>query len=335
MKMNKKNLIVFDMDGVLIDVSKSYRETVRQTAGLFFKIAPSSEELPDPLFDLADLAAVKHSGGLNNDWDLTCLIINLLFNLIEMPPVYESRDPWVRYRETINRCRVGALGEFLKSTPQPLSALFRKAGKTRNAFVYGLYSGDVGSGNIIKQIFQEIYLGRDLFEATYHLAPQFYHEQGFIHREQLLIDKATLAELSRNHILAIATGRPMAEADYPLDLFGIRKFFTNVMALEDCLEEEARILKAEARKVSRSKPDPFMLDVIAAGQKQTAATRFYVGDMPDDMIAAKKSAAGYKAVGLIMSAPDRESLEKELKRAGADYIAKDFESMKKIFSFKR
>ena len=56
--------------------------------------------------------------------------------------------------------------------------------------------------------------------------------------------------------------------------------------------------------------------------------------MPDDMIAAKKSAAGYKAVGLIMSAPDRESLEKELKRAGADYIAKDFESMKKIFSLK-
>ena len=222
MKMNKKNLIVFDMDGVLIDVSKSYRDTVRQTAGLFFKIAPSSEKLPDPLFDLADLAAVKQSGGLNNDWDLTCLIINLLFNLIEKPPVYDSPNPWLRYQKTISRCQVGALGEFLKSTPQPLSALFRK---TRNAFIYGLYSGDVGSGNIIKQIFQEIYLGRDLFEATYHLAPQFYHEQGFIHREQLLVDKAILAELSRKHILAIATGRPRAEADYPLESFWYQKIF--------------------------------------------------------------------------------------------------------------
>jgi len=102
------------------------------------------------------------------------------------------------------------------------------------------------------------------------------------------------------------------------------------MALEDCLEEEKRIFKAEAKTVSRSKPDPFMLDAIAARQKQPFAACFYVGDMPDDMIAAKKSAAGYKAVGLIMSAPDRKALEKELKRAGADTIIKNFRQLKAL-----
>ena len=35
--MQNKKLIVFDMDGVLIDVSRSYRDTVRQTAKLFLK----------------------------------------------------------------------------------------------------------------------------------------------------------------------------------------------------------------------------------------------------------------------------------------------------------
>ena len=80
--MKPKRLIVFDMDGVLIDVSRSYRDTVRQTAKLFFKGACSREDLPDPLFQLSDLARVKQSGGLNNDWDLTCLIINLLFSLV-------------------------------------------------------------------------------------------------------------------------------------------------------------------------------------------------------------------------------------------------------------
>lgn len=328
--MQNKKLIVFDMDGVLIDVSKSYRETVRQTVKLFFKIAPSSEKLPEPLFELADLAAVKQSGGLNNDWDLTCQVINLLFNLIEKPAVYESKDPWARYQKTISQCPVSVLGEFLKSTPQPLSALLREDGKIRNAFIYSLYTGEVGSGNIIKQIFQEIYLGRDLFEATYHLAPQFYHKQGFIHREQLLIDKRILEELARNHILAIATGRPRAEADYPLDHFGIRKYFTRVMALEDCLEEEARLLQTEAKKVSLSKPHPFMLDAIAADCKNPGAECFYIGDMPDDMMAAKKTAAGYKAIGLIMSAPDKRSLEKELKRAGADTIIENFKRLKAI-----
>jgi HAD superfamily hydrolase (TIGR01548 family) len=325
--MKNKKLIVFDMDGVLIDVSKSYRDTVRQTAKLFFKMAPSFEKLPEPLFALADLAAVKQSGGLNNDWDLSCLIINLLFNLIEKPPVYESKDPWDRYQETISQCQVSALGEFLESSPKPLSALLRKVGKTKNPFVYGLYTGDVGSGNIIKQIFQEVYLGKQLFETTYGLSPQFYHEDGFIHREQLLIDKSILAELAANHILAIATGRPGAEADYPLDHFSIRKFFTQILALEDCLQEEARMLKKEGKKGSLSKPDPFMLDAIAARQENPVTEYFYIGDMPDDMVAAKKSKAAYKGVGLLLSAPDKPSLKKELLRAGADYIIKDFKQL--------
>ena len=326
--MKNKKLIVFDMDGVLIDVSRSYRETVRQTARLFFKMAPSSEKLPEPLFPLTDLAAVKQSGGLNNDWDLSCRVISLLFNVIEKPPVYERKDPWDRYRETISKCRVGALSEFLKSTPTPLSALLGKVGKTQNAFIKGLYTGDVGSGNIIKQIFQEVYLGKDLFEATYGLAPQFYLDEGFNQREQLLIDKQLLEELAANHIVAIATGRPRAEAHYPLDHFGIRKYFTSVMALEDCLTEEARRQKTEAKKVSLSKPDPFMLYAIADSHKDLFAESYYIGDMPDDMIAAKKSAGGYKAVGMIMSAPDKERLKKALKRAGADTIIENFNQLK-------
>ena len=228
--MKKKKLIVFDMDGVLIDVSGSYRETVRQTAGLFFKPAPSSEKLRDPLFPLKDLAAVKQSGGLNNDWDLSCRVISLLFDVIEKPTVYERKNPWERYRETIRRCHVEPLAEFLESSPSPLSALLGKAGEAQNTFINGLYTGDVGSGNIIKQIFQEVYLGKDLFEATYGLAPQFYFEEGYNHREQLLIDTQMLAELAENHIAAIATGRPRAEAHYPLDHFGIRRYFEHVMA---------------------------------------------------------------------------------------------------------
>jgi phosphoglycolate phosphatase-like HAD superfamily hydrolase len=330
--MKNINLIVFDMDGVLIDVSRSYRATVRQTAKLFFKNAPSSEKLPEPLFRLADLAAVKQSGGLNNDWDLSCLVINLLFNLIEKPPVYERKDPWDRYQETISQYNVTALAEFLRSTPKPLSTLLRRVGESKNSFIYGLYAGDVGSGNIIKQIFQEVYLGQGLFEATYGLPPKLYLGEGYNHREQLLIDKSILEELAVNNILAIATGRPRAEADYPLDHFDLRKYFSEVLALEDCLEEEERVSRKEGKKVSLSKPDPFMLDAIAADQKNLVTGYFYIGDMPDDMSAAKRSETGYKGIGLIMSAPDKASLKKELLRAGADYIIEDFKQLKSLIA---
>jgi phosphoglycolate phosphatase-like HAD superfamily hydrolase len=328
--MNRQNLIVFDMDGVLIDVSNSYRDTVRQTARLFFKSAPASAKLPEPLFPLADLATIKQSGSLNNDWDLSCLVISLLFNLIEKPPVSESKDPWTRYQETIGQCNVSPLARFLEVTRRPLSDLFQRAGKTQNSFICGLYAGDVGSGNIIKQIFQEVYLGRGLFEATYGLDPQFYHDEGFIHREKLLIDKGLLEALAKNNILAIATGRPRAEAEYPLAHFDLKKYFTSVLALEDCLEAEKRLSPKAGQRVSLSKPDPFMLDAIAAEQSRPVAGYYYIGDMPDDMVAAKKSAAGYKGVGTLMAAPDKQSLKKELLRAGADYIIDNFKQLKPI-----
>jgi phosphoglycolate phosphatase-like HAD superfamily hydrolase len=71
-----------------------------------------------------------------------------------------------------------------------------------------------------------------------------------------------------------------------------------------------------------------MLDAIAESHKGLFAESYYIGDMPDDMIAAKKSAGGYKAVGMIMSAPDKEGLKKELTRAGADTVLEKFEQLK-------
>ncbi|MGD2100584.1 MAG: HAD hydrolase-like protein [Desulfobacterales bacterium] len=328
--MKNTKLVVFDMDGVLIDVSGSYRETVRQTARLFFNRAPSFGKLPDPLFSLADLAAVKQSGGLNNDWDLSCLVINLLFNRIEKPPLYRSKDPWAQYQETIRQCDVGALADFLRSTPEPLTNLFQKAGQTKNAFIYGLYTGDVGSGNVIKQIFQEIYLGKDLFETTYSQRPRFYRNTGLIHHEKLLADKRLLGELAAQHVLAIATGRPRAEANYPLDHFSIRKYFKKVMALEDCLEQEKRRLQTNGKVVFLSKPHPYMLDTIAADIQNAVAGYYYVGDMPDDMVAAKRAAVGYKGIGMLLSSPDRARLKADLLKAGAHAVLEDFDQLKRL-----
>ena len=65
-------------------------------------------------------------------------------------------------------------------------------------------------------------------------------------------------------------------------------------------------------------------------KKNQSSALFYIGDMPDDMVAASKSAAGFKAIGILVSAPDKNSLKKELLRAGADYIVEDFEELMEI-----
>ncbi|MGD2151472.1 MAG: HAD hydrolase-like protein [Desulfobacterales bacterium] len=330
--MEYKGLIVFDMDGVLLDVSKSYRDTVRQTARLFFKGAGSWKNLPDPLFPLTDLARVKQSGGLNNDWDLTFLVISLLFTLVKGPADIKEPDPWIRHHKVIVNCDVTALSQFLNATENPVSSLLKQKGKQKHEFITGLFTGDVGSGNIIKQIFQEIYLGKEMFEATYGIPSRIYHETGYINRERLLVDKSILERLSKDHIMAIATGRPKAEADYPLDFFGLRKFFKIVYTLDDCIKQEKKIYEHKKKRVSLSKPDPYMLDAVAKIHKHNVSRFYYVGDMPDDMVAASRSGTEFAGIGILLSASDKDTLKKDLLQAGADYIVEDFDELTNIIS---
>ncbi len=59
--LSDKPMLVFDMDGVLIDASNSYRLAIEKTYEKYTGKSVSKEEIQ----------AAKNLGGLNNDWDLT------------------------------------------------------------------------------------------------------------------------------------------------------------------------------------------------------------------------------------------------------------------------
>ncbi|MBN2010690.1 TIGR01548 family HAD-type hydrolase [candidate division KSB1 bacterium] len=63
--MDTYEAILFDMDGVLVDVSQSYRLAIQYTAEHFLGQSIKQEEI----------TALKQQGGYNNDWDLTDAII--------------------------------------------------------------------------------------------------------------------------------------------------------------------------------------------------------------------------------------------------------------------
>lgn len=56
-----RNLIVFDMDGVLVDVSESYRVAIQYTVSHFTGKTVTNEEIQD----------YKNQGGWNDDWKLS------------------------------------------------------------------------------------------------------------------------------------------------------------------------------------------------------------------------------------------------------------------------
>jgi HAD superfamily phosphatase len=60
-----KPLLIFDMDGVLVDVTESYRETIARTVARFTGVEVTRAEIQD----------YKNQGGFNDDWALTHHII--------------------------------------------------------------------------------------------------------------------------------------------------------------------------------------------------------------------------------------------------------------------
>ncbi len=60
-----KDLLIFDMDGVLVEVSESYRETIQQTVEHFTGSRPERQTIQD----------WKNQGGWNDDWKLSHALI--------------------------------------------------------------------------------------------------------------------------------------------------------------------------------------------------------------------------------------------------------------------
>jgi HAD superfamily phosphatase len=60
-----KPLLIFDMDGVLVDVTESYRETIARTVARFTGVEMPRSRIQD----------YKNQGGFNDDWELTHHII--------------------------------------------------------------------------------------------------------------------------------------------------------------------------------------------------------------------------------------------------------------------
>lgn len=67
-----KRVLLFDMDGVLVDVSESYRKAVIETVKYFTDVHVTAGEIQ----------TLKEKGGYNNDWDLSeALIIQYGMNI--------------------------------------------------------------------------------------------------------------------------------------------------------------------------------------------------------------------------------------------------------------
>ena len=322
--LNQIDALVFDMDGVLVDVSRSYRAAIIRTVNIFFS---QGMRLPadgdTPLLTPDDVSLLKNAGGFNNDWDLTTAFIIYFLELLPPLPVstlplrrristllaylqiVSHGDPPLTMDELRTRKNIAELAEKVSRAGGGLSALGKVLTGNNRHLAFG--HGNLKKENLIQRIFQEVYLGETLFTEIYGETPTVVRQPGVIRHETALITTETLAALAQKMPLGIATGRPRAEAEHTLTRLGIDRHFQAMLTHDDVVAAGAH-----------GKPDPWILHETVQRLSPAPKNPAYIGDTPDDIRAAK--AAEFTAIGVLATATDPAALRAQFESLGADMM---------------
>ena len=334
--MLRLDLLLFDIDGVLIDDSVSYRNATRVTVQTYLQDILGLTPSPRALVSPQDIAAFKLAGGFNDDWDVTTGILAYFLALLDAPaltaPRLQAPAEIIAYLQSAGR-QIGTAVESLrqrKDIPSyaralraqggGLAAARRMLGNRSDPLLFA--EGDLRSTNLVARIFEEVYLGEELFAKTYGESAIALHADGLIRRERLMIGKPAVEELARRAALGIATGRPRDQANYALEAAGIAGHFQALVAREDFIASEEAHFKLTGQRTSLGKPHPFTLLQAARQIAPQGARCAYVGDTLDDVRAANAAKAEMDFISIACLAPaeDKESMRDEFEQLGADAI---------------
>ena len=333
------DILIFDMDGVLIDVSRSYRETIQRTVQIYLKTCLGIKDGEADPVTKEDISLFKSAGGFNNDWDLTSGLLLFLLSLSGLPPSFK-RKTFSSIGEIISDLKTRSsnlsknitqliqkknLPRFIRKVRLAGGGLtgVRKVLKTSwEGWVYG--DGDLNQENVVKRIFQEVYLGRK-FTSCYHLPRFFYKGKGLYLQEGLIIPRNILSSLEKRFLLGIASGRPRFEAELALKRFRLSPYFDSMVTLDECQEEETRIFRTTGRRIKYTKPHPYSLLRVVQEINIPYPQCGYVGDVVDDMLAtrAAKKELDILAIGFLHGGKKDEVMKDVLLKAGADLIVKN------------
>ncbi|VVB53772.1 Haloacid dehalogenase-like hydrolase [uncultured archaeon] len=322
----QEQALLWDVDGVLIDVSNSYRKAIADTATYYIRKLIGVGE--GPIIEASDIQGFKLAGGFNNDWLLTEGVIKCWLGKV----VHGADVSWVAELSAggldERMLKLKQLGRAIKDSSSPdwskfTSAIKRKGGgmdgldevvadvirmdglRVVNSFVFP---------EVVKSVFQEYYLGEKFFVEAYGKPPYFVREVGHIRQERPFVSSETLRRLNERYAFGVVTGRPALEAKYAVDNNNWIEFFDEdaILCDEDRIKAEEEHYQRTGERVSLGKPNPFLLtrcgEILRKKYPLTGSKpSYYVGDLPDDAKAAK--AAGLTPVGVLYHVKDEEARE--------------------------
>jgi phosphoglycolate phosphatase-like HAD superfamily hydrolase len=267
--IRKVDGIIFDCDGVLINVINSYDLAIKKTVDFIINEMTSLNDTNIVTTKMID--GFKATGGFNDEVDVTYVLI---LSAVAARKLSKSFPEFVNeVIQKSNQTGIKSVEKFLDSLMVDLSDIRNKLDYPGKRFE-----------NPLSSVFDEMFYGAELYTKLYNRKPEFFDGKGLIENDNVLVDKYILDELHnkfKNNI-AIVTGRGLLSASYSL-----KKLF------EEFDINNSRFLEDEPREMAKPNPQSIISSIKGMGSSCT----IFVGDSTEDYIMAQE--AGKKGIDVI------------------------------------
>ncbi len=252
--------IIFDCDGVLIDVSNSYDLTIQRTTSYILREVANILKFEPVTSKIID--AFKATGGFNDEVDLTYAVILALAAADNLKK--DSNQFIFEVIKNADQTGIKSVENFLDSSKADITLLKNKLNYPGRHLDNFLYS-----------IFDQIFYGPELYFKLFKKNSNF-TERGLIENDIVLLKK-DLVEILKKKLgkkIAIVSGRGNESILYSLKEL-----------LDEFDIENSYFLEDESRELAKPNPKSLIGSFKGIGSSHC----LYVGDSMEDFIMAQKA----------------------------------------------
>ena len=251
--------IIFDCDGVLVDITNSYDQTIVKTAKYVLETLAKINDSIQIDFKIID--GFKSTGGFNDEVDLTYAAI---LSIVAAKKLKKDQTEFINLViDNSDSTGIKSVETFIKDQTD-ISEIIEQLS----------YPGS-HKDNILYQIFDQLFYGPELYSKLFKNISKF-SEPGLIENDIVIFnnDLADKLENKFHKQISMVTGRGKESVKYSLKNL-LEKFdLQNSMFLED-----------EPRELAKPNPQSLVNSITGMNSKSC----LYVGDSMEDFIMAKKA----------------------------------------------
>jgi len=251
--------LIFDCDGVLIDITKSYDQTIVTTAKYVLETLANIDDSIDIDFKIID--GFKSTGGFNDEVDLTYAAI---ISIVAAKKLKKDQTEFIfTVIKNSDSTGIKSVENFLKNQVD-ISKIVNQLS----------YPGS-HKENVLYQIFDQLFYGPELYLKLFKNNSKF-SDPGLIENDDVILDDELCIKLQKKfgNQISMVTGRGKESVSYSLKNL-LQKFdLPNSVFLED-----------ESRDLAKPNPQALVDSIHGMSSKSC----LYVGDSMEDFIMAKKA----------------------------------------------